>query len=405
MYRFARVLGFFILGMGILSQNSIVEAKPKQQTNKKEQKRWQPTPLTAKQLSILYSTKEDKLKKKACIRGRRVTTKCRDRLHYVHTNERSHFAYYKYVKNRGGGYIGVGGDQNLTFVAWARSRFVWLMDYDPVVVWVNMINRALVIHTPNRNDFIDLWKKENMQKAQGILKKEYKENADLKNILATHLQFGSRLRFHYLKRVRRWRRTWHRVDYSWLHTDEDYNYIRQMFLTKRIRVMKGDLLLGESMKGIAIAARKTGIPIRLIYTSNAEQFWKYSAQFRKNMRGLPMDDKSIIIRTIFTTAYGAPLDRKWIYIVQAGLHYQEKLKIDKINKVYRMMRFRKFVSPGLYAIHVPKLIPAYTPMKAQKAHKAWLEKQKQKRKARRMKRLKRRAMRKRRQRKAGRTGQ
>ena len=49
-----------------------------------------------------------------------------------------------------------------------------------------------------------------------------------------------------------------------------------------------------------------------------------------------MDAKSLIIRTIFTTAYGAPLDRKWVYIVQAGLHYQKKLKVKKINKVYRI---------------------------------------------------------------------
>ncbi len=339
---------------------------------------WSPTPLSAKWKKILLNTPEDELTKKACIRGRRVTQKCRDKLHYVHTNELYHNAYRKYLSNRGGAYVGVGSDQNLTFIAWAKSRFAFLMDYDPVVVWVNLINRALVLHSPNRQDFLDLWEGKNWKKAWKILRKEYKGHKDLKMILATHKQFGYRLRFHYLKRVKRWRKTWVPVDYSWLHHDEDYGYIRKMFLNKRIRVMKGDLLLNKSLRGIGTACRKAGIPVRVVYLSNAEQFWHYPGHFRKNFQNLYVDDQSILIRTIFTKAYGAPLDRSWIYIVHKLKHFQKQLADKKMYSVYKMMRFRKWVSPGLFAIDVPKRKPDFVPSKAKKAHEAWLKKRKQK---------------------------
>lgn len=359
---------------------------------------WAPKSLPSKMKKLLYGSPEDVLKKKACVGRRRVTQKCRDKLHYVHTNELYHNAYLKYLNNRGGAYIGVGSDQNLTFIAWAKSRFAFLMDYDPVVVWVNMINRALILASPTKEDFIALWETKNWKKAWKILRKEYKGHKDLKMIVQSHKQFAYRLRFHYLKRVKRWRKTWVPVDYSWLHTDKDYGYIRKMFQTNRIRVMKGDLLLNKSLRGIGNVCRKAGIPVRVVYLSNAEQFWHYPGHFRKNFRNLPVDGKSILIRSIFTKAYGAPLDRSWIYVVHALKHFQEQLGKKKMYSVYKMMRFRKWVSPGLFAIDVPKMKPKYVPAKARKAHEAWLKKLKQKWAKRRKRRKRRRRARRRRRR-------
>lgn len=332
------------------------------------------SPLAREKIAKLHKTEEDKLLKKACLKGRRVTLTCRDRLHYVHTNELYHDVYRKYLENRGGGYIGVGSDQNLTLIAWARSDFAWLMDYDPVVVWVNLINRALILHAKTRHEFIALWETKNWPKAQGIVSQEYSKHPDLTSIEMTHKQFAARLQFHYLKRVQRWRKTWVPVDYSWLHSDKDYGFIRQMFQANRIRVMKGDLLLEKSLTGVGQISHQTQVPIRVVYLSNAEQFWPYPEQFRKNFRGLFMDKQSIILRTIFTTAYGAPLDRSWIYVVQSGQHFQEQLADKKAEKIWHMMKFRQWVSPGLFAIQVPKLKPDFVPAKAQKAHEEWLQK-------------------------------
>ena len=59
-------------------------------------------------------------------------------------------------------------------------------------------------------------------------------------------------------------------------------------LTDRIRRMTVDLTRNKGVKGIGDAALDLGVPIRVVYLSNAEQYWKtYPEQFRDNMLALP----------------------------------------------------------------------------------------------------------------------
>ena len=67
--------------------------------------------------------------------------------------------------------------------------------------------------------------------------------------------------------------------------------------------MSGNLLDKQALSGIAESARKLGVPIRVLYTSNAEEYWHedgYADQFRENVRGMHFDDRSLIVRTLST---------------------------------------------------------------------------------------------------------
>lgn len=44
-----------------------------------------------------------------------------------------------HVQNIGNAYVGVGSEQNLTIAAWAKSDFIYLMDFTQIVVHANTI--------------------------------------------------------------------------------------------------------------------------------------------------------------------------------------------------------------------------------------------------------------------------
>jgi hypothetical protein len=337
--------------------------KPKKDTTEQ----WQPTHLSKKEQKLLYSTAEDKLTKPVCTGRQRVTITCRDQKHYVTTNEYHHEVFYPYVKHLGGGHVGVGTDQNFTFIAWARSRMAWLMDYDPVVVRLNLAHRAFILHSKTRKTYTSRWYKGANERASiELLRRVYKKHPEREEIVEAYLHGRQTVSFHYhLIAKRRFGWDYHKMqaapnkrdlqdlrDFSWMHQEEHYQYIRKMFQTNRIRIMKGDLLLTKSLRGIAHASRRLGVPIRITYLSNAEEFWRYPKTFRDNIRALPMDERSVILRTRFTSKYGPRLDA-WIYIVQNGLNFQQLLAKPQYNGIDQMMRYHTRVSKGFYTIQIP----------------------------------------------------
>src|SRR5690606_17719031 len=84
-----------------------------------------------------------------------------------------------------------------------------------------------------------------------------------------------------------------------------YDHIVGLWENDRIRPMLGNLLDEQALAGVGDAARELEIPIRVTYLSNAEQYWRYTDQFRANIEGLHFDDKSVVIRTI---AFGKKSD-------------------------------------------------------------------------------------------------
>lgn len=309
--------------------------------------------LPTSQRAILYGSPEDELKKKPCEGKWRVTLHCRDKLHYVKSNESRHDVYRPYLRNIGGGYVGVGSDQNFTLIAYARSSFVWLMDYDPVVVWTNMIHRAFILKSPTREDYLRMWHPKERNTSIRYLGTFYKKHPDRHQIVWVYKSWGGVLHYHFLRRHNR-REAWKKQNMvyneSWLALDSTYQYIRTLFQTDRIRVLKGDLLLHTTLIGIGKTSHALNLPIRVFYFSNAEQFWPYIAQFRKNILGLKMDEKSVIARTLASPKYKPALDYIWVYIVQPGLHFQAMLRDKKTRSVWVLASQMKKVSKGIYEL-------------------------------------------------------
>ena len=98
--------------------------------------------------------------------------------------------------------------------------------------------------------------------------------------------------------------------------------------------MPGDLTGAASLTTIAEVSKSLGQTVKVLYVSNAEEYFKYTAQFRANITGLPIDDESFVLRTIYSKKWEhADL---WAYQVQPLTDFQARLG-DNLNRSRRVM--------------------------------------------------------------------
>jgi hypothetical protein len=105
-------------------------------------------------------------------------------------------------------------------------------------------------------------------------------------------------------------------------TDEEtYRFVRQMIQNGRVRPMLANLLDDQALLGIGEVGRRLGVPLRALYLSNAEDYWTYPDQFRRNMDGLYFDERSLILRANASK----PDNDDYRYNMQSALNFREWL--------------------------------------------------------------------------------
>ncbi|MCC5813247.1 MAG: hypothetical protein JJT78_00695 [Leptospira sp.] len=261
--------------------------------------------------------------------------------HYIFSNERRIELYYPYVKGVGGGYIGVGTDQNLTIAAWARSEYMWLMDFDIYSVRVNQIHISLLKHCPDYNCFREAWNPKNKKETWVLLENDYKDSFGTKEIKELKEVFEYAIRpAHVPSRWKELEYMTKKFAFQSFHNDPaDYNHLRSLALKNRIRAVKGDLTRKGTMQEIAGIATKMNLPIRVLYTSNAEDYFTFPQNYRENILSLPTDEKSFHVRTLSVgakTIFGFPEGEKY---PDYPFHYN----VQKLNNMKEWMGFQRYL--------------------------------------------------------------
>ncbi len=245
-----------------------------------------PEPPTARERELFFSTAEDPEPE---VRG--GIAKALEDVSYLVGNEWALDAFRPTIADLGGGYIGVGPDQAYLFIGWQKPEYAWLIDYDSKVMRVHAMYRVLIEAAETPRELLAFFEPESAQRVSTLLaaapegatlRRMYRNNRDL---------FRWRL-------VTVQRKLAKRGVASWLDDDEMYGFVRQMVVNERVRPMRVNLLDQAGMRGIADAAAALEVPIRVVYLSNAEEYWReYAAQFRDNLVGLPHDERTVLLRT------------------------------------------------------------------------------------------------------------
>ena len=254
--------------------------------------------------------------------------------HFYCSDEWNQQVFAPAITGLGGGYVGVGATQGYVMIGWARPEFAWFIDYDDVVVELHEVWRVLFELATSPEEVRQLWAERGRRRA----------------IAALREAGGERL-------VRAYRSGRHRVDNrlellrakhrrlgidSYLSDAETFDYVRGMVLSGRVRAMRVDLTAAVGLAGIGEAARALGVVIRILYTSNAQTYWKYAeGRFIEGVRALPFDAESVVLHTVGTQ--GSNGDYR--YLLHSGLGFRASL-VDGASTVFSLSPWRPRSSRG-----------------------------------------------------------
>jgi len=251
--------------------------------------------------------------------------------HFLVSNENELERFYPHVKNLGGVFLGVGTDQNYLIAGWMKPELVIVMDFDSWVVHMHHLYKLAFLHAKTPDEFIAVWSREGV----ATMKRWIKESDASKSVKWRRLQvirWGQKKAYERLVFMKdKYAAMAHK---SFLNSQEQYDYVRTMHKENRIVALRGDFVGRKTLNAIAATLTKYKRKVRGFYLSNAEYYFYYKKVFRKAVTALPVDEKSVILRTIF---WWNRAGKAWAYVVQSAENFNQWLNNRRIYKLHNIV--------------------------------------------------------------------
>lgn len=255
----------------------------------------------------------------------------------------------------GGAYIGVGPDQNYSYIAAIRPTIVYLVDVRRDNLVQHLMFKGLFARSSHRIEFLCRWLGRRLPPdlaawddrtigdivdyvdrappdealarrtteqlveaavATGIPLTDA-ERATLRRFHAEFVRLGLDLRFTSFGRAPRsyyptlrdlvLARDTGGAERSYLAREDDWRYVKQLHDANRVIPLVGNLAGDRALPGIARELRAAGTTVSALYTSNVEFYlWGGTGfeAFARNVVQLPRDARSVIIRSYFGRQFG-----------------------------------------------------------------------------------------------------
>ena len=252
---------------------------------------------------------------------------------------------------RGGVYIGVGPDQNFSYIAMIRPRVAFMLDVRRDNMLEHLLFKSLFAVSRNRYEYllrlfgkavpadIDAWTGRSMSE---ILAAFADARIDSQTVIASRrlsnekiAQFGVPLTPRDREMIDRYRSAFvnegldtryssigrnNRGDYpsfgrlimetdragrqiSYLADENAFQFVRSMQTSDRIIPIVGNVAGDKALKAIGQYAAEHGLRVSAFYLSNVEQYLMGRdggfEDYAKNVKMLPHDSTSVIIRSFF----------------------------------------------------------------------------------------------------------
>jgi hypothetical protein len=279
-------------------------------------------PVTAEQRAVMLAGDEEP----------RITTP----EHYVKTNERRHDVWFPYIADKRGIYVGVAADQNYTLIAVARSEFVFLMDLDWRIAELHRAYEVLIEASETPEILHSRFLAKNEEESVALIEAGLKDKLSAEQLRQVLISWRSARETVYLHLQNVIARKQDGAQTSWLSNPDYYAHIRKLYQSDRVRMLVGDLTGPNTLQTIAKAAEGLGLPVNVLYLSNAEEYYDYTSQYRANIEALPITDASVVLRTIYSKKW-VHADALWNYQVQPLADYKARLADKKNLRRTRML--------------------------------------------------------------------
>ena len=258
-------------------------------------------------------------------------------IHYVKSNEVRHDVWFPYVAGLGGAYLGVGSDQNYTVAGAARSELMFLSDIDRSVVDLHRVYEVLIEASEEPAALVQRFHESQTEASIAVLTAAFAglPEPEQRRLLRLYRAARETVYIHLQRVIKRHQGE---VATTWLSDRAMYDHIRALFKADRVRAMGGDLTGANSLQTAASAAKALGVPFRVIYFSNAEEYFNYSPQFVANVEAFPVEDRSVVLRTIYSKNW-VHADQLWAYQVQPIADFKARLADRKNRSRNPMLRY------------------------------------------------------------------
>ncbi len=281
---------------------------------------------------------------------------CRDPWREVSSQERHLQRFVPYMADLGGGFVGVGGEHNLTLMAWAQPRLAWIFVENPVAYDVMRLQLALLGASPERKQFLRRWWGGRAQrKTQRLLRTLFNNPKEQEAMVRLYRKVRWRVRRAYQRG--RWLYRKHRPFRHWLQKDDSYRYIQAMVKHRRLRLLRGDIASSTWGPRVGGLLTKAKLPLRALYLSDRMDSSRACSDcLARNVLSLPMDKHSVVLRTHRSSRYGRLLSGGHIYLVQGGRHWQALLlQSPRYQTLHNLMALSQWVPKGMFVIAPPPL--------------------------------------------------
>ncbi len=248
--------------------------------------------------------------------------------HYWVSNEDFHNLYKKHIDGHGGVWVGVATDQNYLMAAWAKSPVLIMMDFDLQIRNVHELYGIIFRRVETASELRKAWK--NTEQMHTWIEEDYKDKRKIKALKKTFKKSNAsiRARLRYVVKVYKERKI-----PTFLTDETQFAYIRDLWRNGRVIAIRGDLTGDKTMLSISKALESVGLTVGLLYTSNAEQYFDFTPEYRRNVAALPSDEKSLVLRTRPNPKLGVPEGGEYHYNVQPLANLQQWLKVSRAKKV------------------------------------------------------------------------
>lgn len=272
--------------------------------------------------------------------------------HFVISDERAHNLYRESVQGLGGVLVGVGTDPNYLFAGWMKAELVLLVDFDQVVTDLHGVYGVDLKNSASADEFVGFWSPKQQAASLGLLEKEAPDAATKKRWVAAYKLGRSQIYDKWLGVKKKYKTE--KVP-SLLSDADQYAHVRKLAQTGRIWAWRGDLTAQNTMSGLANVLKAQNLEVTVFYITNAEAYFNYTPQARKNLHDLPYAAKSVLLRT-----QGRPekadeiADGHYTYYVQSGKDFVAWLERRGVTSAKPICWVRKAMGPqGLFSLAGP----------------------------------------------------
>src|SRR6266511_1961998 len=233
----------------------------------------------------------------------------------------------------GGAYLGVGPDQNFTYIAQIKPRIAFMVDIRRDAMLQHLMFKALFVMSRNRveylsnlfarplpkdhkkwgdrpiRDFIDYFDRTPLdQRLADRLTTEEIYQAFYTDCLEVRYTIRDRPtgRFFPAYRDLLLEKDLEGRHRNYLATEADFQVVKNLQDRNLIIPVTADLSGQQAVKAVGAFLKEINEKVSAFYVSNVEFYlWRYDTmpKFVENLKALPIDDRSVIIRSYFNYAY------------------------------------------------------------------------------------------------------